>query len=144
MPTATIPEVKVPWDRELLKGRECANCACYFEATHAEHPDQYQGFCRRHPGQLTQSRVQVPRLDKENKPVMKNGLPVMNNEVAIGFLYAVTQRQGTCFEGYRPIGTLPGERPMPEVAKELVRAILRLKAIPSDVRDDLAELLGRY
>ena len=107
----SIPEERVPWDRAALQGRECFTCACYFESVNPENPRQYQGFCRRLPAQFVETRGQVPRLDPVTKePMIKNGQVVMNNELVKGWLYPPTQRAGTCFDGYRPLGTLPGTR----------------------------------
>lgn len=142
---STIPEVKVPWDAEALKGHDCQHCACYFETSHAENPNEFQGFCRRQPAMPTQSRVQVPRKDpKTGQPVIKDGQVVMNNEVVIGFLYAPTQRQGTCFEGYRPLGTLPGERPMDAKTKDVLLTLIHSAQglLSPDVKDTLRQALN--
>jgi hypothetical protein len=97
-----------PWDPAELEGRTCNACACYFESVNPEDPKQFQGFCRRSPADMQKVRGQVPRLDLKGKPVIKDGVPVMNTAEIIGFLYRPTQREGTCFDGWREKGTLPG------------------------------------
>ena len=109
-PTPSIEVGKVPWDAAALKGRTCSNCACYFESVNPQDPKKFQGFCRRDPAELIQLRGEVPRMDLSGNPVMREGKPVMNSEVIVGFLYRQTQRDGTCFDGYRVPGSLPGER----------------------------------
>lgn len=101
----------VPWDPAELQGRTCNACACYFESVNPEDPKQFQGFCRRQPADMQKVRGQVPRLDGKGQPVLKDGVPVMNSAEIIGFLYRPTQREGTCFDGWREKGTLPGTLP---------------------------------
>ena len=108
MPEPTIGTNAVPWDPAELQGHVCSACACYFESANPENPEEFQGFCRKLPAQMTKVRGQVPRLDAQKQPVIRDGKPVMNSAEIIGFLYAPTQRQGTCFDGWRPKGTLPG------------------------------------
>lgn len=134
----------VPWDPELLKGRDCQNCACYFESVNPENPAQYQGFCRRWPAEFSQTRGQVPRIDPVTRlPMMKNGQPVMNNELISGFLYKPTQRQGTCFDGYRPLGTLPGSRLDDQVKTVLLKLLTSLESVlPAGLAGDVREILA--
>jgi hypothetical protein len=102
----------IPWDPAELQGRTCTACACYFESINPENPNQFQGFCRRQPADMTKVRGEIPRLDPvTKKPVTRDGKPVMNSAEIIGFLYHPTQRDGTCFDGWRPKGTLPGVLP---------------------------------
>lgn len=121
-PTPSISESKVPWDPRELAGRTCSTCACYFESVNPQDSSKFQGFCRRVPADVHQLRAEVPRVDLAGKPVMKDGKPVMNSEVVTGYIYKVTQRDGTCFDGYRPKGTLPGEWPIS--AQAIAKAIL--------------------
>jgi len=139
----SIPS-NVPWDPVELQGRDCQHCACYFESANPENPAQYQGFCRRAPADFAETRGQVPRLDPVTKlPMMKNGVAVMNNEIIRGFLYKPTQRQGTCFDGYRAKGTLPGARPIDDQVRELLLALLEFNLFPSELRKHLSALLNR-
>lgn len=124
--SSSIPEQSVLWDQSELKGRNCHACACYFESVNPADPTKFQGFCRRTPAQLVQLRGEVPRLDRNNQPVLKDGKPVMNSEIIPGYIYQVTQRDGTCFDGYRPKGTLPGEGPHAAVLRVLVPLMVKV------------------
>lgn len=108
MNVPSIGGTTVPWDPAELQGRTCSACACYFESINPDDAKQFQGFCRRLPADMTEVRVQVPRRDREGQPVIRDGQPVMNNERVAGFIFKPTQREGTCFDGWRPKGTLPG------------------------------------
>jgi hypothetical protein len=151
-PQPSIPK-NVPWDKAELEGRECQHCACYFESVNPENPGEFQGFCRRSPADISQVRGQVPRLDPLTKqPVMKNGVPVMNNELITGYLFKLTQREGTCFDGFRPKGTLPGPyqvfdvhallRSLPKLRAFLVSAIEEMQTLPADIKEELKHFLG--
>lgn len=109
MPEPSTPQPPVPWDPSALKGRQCQSCACYFESVNPENKNQFQGFCRRAPAEVMEVRAQVPRVDLQGRAVLKDGKPVLNNDIIKGFIYKPTQREGICFDGYRPLGTLPGE-----------------------------------
>ncbi len=144
--TASIPEQKVPWDQAELAGRNCHACACYFESTNPADPTKFQGFCRLKPANLIQLRGEVPRLDRNNQPVMKDGKPVMNSEVIPGYIYQVTQREGTCFDGFRPKGTLPGEQANTVVLRAVVPVLLKAikktgTAIPPEVDQMIRDTL---
>lgn len=110
MTEPTIGSNSPPYDMAELKGRTCAACACYFESVNPADATQFQGFCRRLPADMTKVRGQIPRLDAQQRPVIRDGQPVMNSAEIIGFLFKPTQREGTCFDGWRPKGTLPGQR----------------------------------
>lgn len=145
-PQPSIPNA-VPWEREPLKGRECSNCACYFESSNPQDPGQYQGFCRRWPAEFSQTRGQVPRLDPVTKqPVMRNGVPVMNNELITGYLYKPTRRLGTCFDGYRPLGTLPGDSAQQNIVRQALALLVEKEggALPlaPEAREQLLALLN--
>jgi hypothetical protein len=117
----------VPWDPAELQGRTCNACACYFESVNPENAKEFQGFCRRAPADMQKVRGQVPRLDGKGQPVLKDGVPVMNSAEIIGFLYRPTQREGTCFDGWREKGTLPGaansQRELQQLRTLLERAV---------------------
>jgi len=139
---ASIPS-NVPWDPAELRGHDCQHCACYFESTNPESPNQYQGFCRRWPADFAETRGQVPRLDPVTKlPMVKNGVPVMNNELIRGYLYKPTQREGTCYDGWRSKGTLPGSRPLDDQVKGFLLMLLSsCEAFPPELVASLRELL---
>jgi hypothetical protein len=104
--------VSVPWDPQSLKGRDCGHCACYFEQSNPQDPKQSQGFCRRLPADLMVIKSLEERLDHQTgKAVIgRDGKPVMQPANVTGYLFKTTKREGTCFDGWRPLGTLPGER----------------------------------
>jgi hypothetical protein len=133
----------VPWDAELLKGRDCGTCACYFEQANPENPVMVQGFCRRVPAEMQQMRVLEERRDLQGNVVMRDGKPIMQPTTAIGYLFKPTKKDGTCFDGWRALGTLPGERPI-ETSMRLATDRLGplLGQIPKEVRPFLAALFG--
>jgi hypothetical protein len=108
MTEPTIGVNTIPYNVEELQGHTCSACACYFESVNPEDVTQFQGFCRRLPAQVTKVRGQVPRLDTAGKPILRDGQPVMNSAEIVGYLFQPTQREGTCFDGWREKGTLPG------------------------------------
>ena len=152
VPAATIQTVgavpptivSVPWDPHALKGRECVTCACYFEQANPENPLQTQGFCRRLPADMAEVRMMEPRRDQAGNIVKgKDGGPVMQPVKVIGYLFKATKREGTCFDGWRPQGTLPGERSIDTTIRE-VRDQLKpmLDQIPKELQPFLAALFG--
>lgn len=142
-PTPSIEETKMPFDLAALKGRTCSNCACYFESVNPDNPNKFQGFCRRNIADLIQLRGEVPRTDLQGNVVMKDGKPVMNSEMIAGYVYKVTQRQGTCFDGYRVPGTLPGERNMDTAFREYLPDLFQQleKYLTPELRSSLTRLL---
>lgn len=142
-PTPTIVTTQVPWDPAELKGRTCQNCACYFESANRDDPSKFQGFCRRSPATLIQLRTEEPRLDLQKRPVMREGKPVMNSVVLPGFVYQLTQREGTCFDGYRDKGTLPGELPSHAMLRTLGPVLLKVvkqaTRLPPEIEQAMCE-----
>lgn len=125
MPPILQPTVaeNVPWDPAELKGRTCSACACYFESVNPLNPKEFQGFCRRLPADLQELRVEEVRRDTKGEIIMRNGQPVMQPGKAIGYLYKLVGRQGTCFDGYRPKGTLPGQTPAERLLAVLTKSM---------------------
>jgi hypothetical protein len=74
--------------------RNCSNCACSFLAKHPQEIGRTQLLCRKGPPLL----VQQTATDPEGRPVR-----------AVSLTYALTSPELVCFDGWRPIGTLPGE-----------------------------------
>jgi hypothetical protein len=141
--TATATVVSVPWDPQILKGRECSNCACYFEQANPDNPQQVQGFCRRLPADMAEIRVQEVRRDLNGNVVMKNGAPVIQPNKVIGYLFKATKREGICFDGWRAAGTLPGERAIDASIRQLRDRIEPVLAdIPQPYRPFFAALFG--
>lgn len=104
------PLALIPWDAEALKGRSCANCACYFESANPNNPKEVQGFCRRAPAEMAELRMQEERRDLKGNVVIKDGQPVMQPVKVIAYVFKTTTATGICFDGWRALGTLPGER----------------------------------
>lgn len=123
MPEAkpSIPDAvgQVPWDPAELAGRTCNACACYFESPNPENPLQYQGFCRRAPAEVTKVRGMEVRRDLKGNPVMKDGKEVMQPCELIGYLFKPAQRLGTCYDGWRAKGMLPGDTPQERLVRKL-------------------------
>lgn len=92
-------------------GRTCANCACFYELPSPQNPLQKGGFCSRSPAQAAAVRMQIPRLDKEGKPVLArlDQKPVMDSIEDIAWTHAPMAASLGCFDGWRPVGALPGE-----------------------------------
>ena len=132
------------------EARCCRNCACYMEVRHPQNPTEFQGFCRREPPRGQEVRVSVPRLNDKKEPMfMRDGkTPQMIEQRRMALVHQVTAREMTCFDGWRPVGTRPGDdwrhQWMAEMVKraatehytgslelvELVRAIERWQAGP--------------
>jgi hypothetical protein len=139
-----IPELNVPWDPAELQGHDCEHCACYFQAANPENPSEFQGFCRRQPADLQELRVMEQRRDLKGNVVMKDGLPVMQPAKTVGFLFRLTQRQGTCFDGWRPKGVLPGDSPAKQFLREGASQHLQpiLQHLPEEYRRFIRALFG--
>jgi hypothetical protein len=90
--------------------RTCENCACSHLETNQLVPTEKQLFCRRDPAQAQRVRIEVPRKTRDGQPVMRDGKPVMENGEGMAFLYRPVFGNLTCFDGWRPIGTLPGDK----------------------------------
>ena len=142
-PTISRTVYAVPWDVELLKGRVCGSCACYFEQANPANPMEVQGFCRRVPAEMQQMRVLEERRDPKGNVVMRDGQPILQPTTAIGYVFKTTKKDGTCFDGWRALGTLPGERPI-ETGMRLAGDRLEplLSQIPKELRPFLATLFG--
>ncbi len=102
-----------PDPSELPALRTCVNCACFGRmapdgSMTNSHSDTVP-VCRRNPPGARQQRVEVPVL-QDGHPVMDRGRPRMTAQQAIVIGYPATAPEATCFDGWRPPGTLPGVR----------------------------------
>lgn len=89
--------------------RRCENCACYMNLRHPQNPMLTQGFCRRDTAGAQNVRVEVPRL-KDGKTIAgKDGKPVMEMQQKLAYVFAMTAPELVCFDGWRPLGTRPGD-----------------------------------
>lgn len=133
-----------PFDAASLGNRECGNCACYFQMANMENASLIQGFCRRQPPDLQEIRVMKPRRDaKGNLVVGKDTQPIMEPSKEVGYLFKPATPQGICFDGWRAVGTLPGEQP----ASTLLRSFAPhleplLERCPAEWRPLLKALIG--
>jgi hypothetical protein len=92
-----------------LSNRNCANCACSFIEKSKIDKDENQMFCRRNPPVAAQMRGERPRLINGEMSIdRKTGKPVMENVQTLVYLYAPVEAALICFDGWRPITTLPG------------------------------------
>lgn len=85
-----------------------------------------QTVCRRAPPGGRWTRVDVPVFDAAGAPVMRRpGVPRLEPKQVLEIGYPPAVHSGVCFDGWRPVGTRPGENAhltevMPMVA-ELAR-----------------------
>jgi hypothetical protein len=90
--------------------RRCENCACYMEVKNPANPMEHQGFCRRDPATATPVRVNHPRLKPDGTPVLdRQDRPIMEQRQDMAYIFRATARELTCFDGWRPLGTEPGD-----------------------------------
>lgn len=89
--------------------RTCENCACAKKDNHPRFGPQL--FCRRETANTTVLRVKVPVI-RDGNPIPDKNRPgkfVEREEDALFYLYRPTLPELTCFDGWRPIGTEPGD-----------------------------------
>jgi hypothetical protein len=80
---------------DTVEERACINCACAIEAKHPTLINRSQLLCRKNPPMLINQQGQ----DTEGRAVS-----------ALSLTYAPTSPELVCFDGWRPIGTAPGEK----------------------------------
>lgn len=148
-PMTTKPP-PVPPSLEERGGRSCANCACYFEQVDKNAAGlPVQGFCSRNPTTAYPYQTQRQKLDSAGQPmtliprkrtsgpIPDQPLPVMETVNEIAFLFLPMKADNWCHDGWRPKGTLPGERRIEAVLRmhaPLVRESLKRMGIsPQDV-----------
>ena len=106
-------------DHNILPQRCCGTCACFARmkadgSVSTDPAEAAQPSCRRLPPQLTMARVEKPLADQFGNPIRythgpNKGAPRMMMEQQPVLVYGPTLEQGVCFDGWRPIGTAPGE-----------------------------------
>lgn len=106
--TENIKQEKI--EDQAKPERTCANCACFHHVPNPVSPSQNQGMCRLNPPQHKRVRVEVPRMRLGQSVMGKDGKPVMEIGEADALFYAPMTAEMVCFDGWRPIGTEPGER----------------------------------
>jgi hypothetical protein len=104
---------------EQPEPRCCANCACFaamladgtvLEADQAA--PEIQRVCRKNPPGGRMVRMEVPVFEKGAPVLRRPGGPQrteMREVLQIGYPPAVAT--GVCFDGWRPLGTRPGQPP---------------------------------
>jgi hypothetical protein len=128
--------------------RTCANCACFArvkpDGKIVEDDPEAQTVCRRSPPGARQVSVDVPVLNN-GRPVMDaKGAPRVQRMLAYQFGFQPTAPELLCYDGWRPLGTLPGDnhqfvRVLPLVA-ELTRGNSKVaQKIASAILDDMMQ-----
>lgn len=94
---------------DSITERNCANCACSELIENKLQPGTTQLFCRRNPASAMQFRAERPRLINNEMTIdRKTQKPVMETFQDVAYLYQPTQPSLVCFDGWRPMGALPG------------------------------------
>lgn len=94
------------------ESRTCANCACSVVRKHPVLLNEDRMFCARNTVNSHIMRVGKPRIDPATKqPVMdkRTQKPIIESVDDLVFLYMPTMPELTCYDGWRPLGTLPGD-----------------------------------
>ncbi len=115
---------------EIPESRTCANCACSILQKHPVMLSEDQMFCRRNTVLSQPMRMEQPRLDAKTKEMVidrRTGKPVMEQVTNLVYLYAPTLPTLTCFDGWRPQSTLPGDKwDMEDLKREYARVMQKL------------------
>jgi hypothetical protein len=106
MTTETKIEDQIP--------RTCANCACSIMQTNVAlglgHEKEHM-FCRKDPVNAAKARFERPAI-RNGQPVIdkRTNKPQMETYDDLAFMYRPVIAHGTCYDGWRPIGTEPGDK----------------------------------
>jgi hypothetical protein len=93
-----------------MEVRTCVNCACHWTQENTVNPLEKQSFCRRDPANATQMRAETPRM-RDGKAVLgRDQKPIMENTTVWVYLYKPTLPTLVCFDGWRPMNALPGDK----------------------------------
>lgn len=87
--------------------RTCATCACSHAMKHPQLLNQTQMVCRRNGLMLATMNVQTADGPRPQQ----------------GLMYALTQPEAVCFDGWRSIGTLPGDTQQLHSFKEVMNRV---------------------
>jgi len=95
--------------------RVCGNCACFARmlpdgtVVETTEPGQdHATVCRRDPPAARFERREVPVI-RDGAPVMDRGRPRMEARQVLQIGYRPMTETATCYDGWRKLGTLPGE-----------------------------------
>lgn len=129
--------------------RTCATCACFTAMTPEGElldtdaaPPDVQRVCRRNTPGARMVRAEVPVFDpKTGAPVMRRpGEQRTETRQIMQIGYAPAVSTGVCFDGWRPLGTLPGENyKLANVERTLLPLCAQIAAGNSQAARKLAE-----
>lgn len=101
---------------KIAPPRTCATCACSIIEKHHVTGNDMQMFCRRNTVMAQPARMERPKIDpKTGQAMVRQGrrdeppTPIMETFTDLLYLYTPTLATLTCFDGWRPMGTLPGD-----------------------------------
>lgn len=107
--------------------RSCANCACHIVQENSMNKMEKQSFCRRNPPNAAKMRGERPQMILGQARMAKDGkTPIMEPYDVILYLYVPVMPDLVCFDGWRPVDTLPGERAATELSGNIMSAMARL------------------
>lgn len=98
------------------KPRMCLNCACFALIPHPFDNFTTVSVCRRNQANLATATGETPRIGLRGEPVLgKDGKPIMERVNKTIYVYPATEETSVCFDGWRAIGMLPGDRYNPQL-----------------------------
>ncbi len=137
---------------DLPDERTCANCACAARMTRKGEllaldtvdPDSFL-VCRRNMPQASQTTNRLPRLDPVTREHMRTAerQPMYDTVTAVQIGYPASLPVATCYDGWRPLGTLPGERWDTSRMMRAFRPMLEKALIATGLAKKQAEEMGR-
>ena len=93
--------------------RTCATCACSKIQKHPQLANVEQIFCRRDPINAAKVRVERAMINSKTKePMFERDGKTPRTEIVeeLGYMHRPVIATETCFDGWRPLGTLPGDK----------------------------------
>jgi hypothetical protein len=100
----------VPHQEEKIE-RTCANCACSILQKNAQLGNIEHMFCRKDPINAGKARFERPQMvNGEVRIDKRTQKPIMETYEDLAFMYRPVIKSATCFDGWRPIGTEPGDK----------------------------------
>ena len=124
---------------ETKEDRNCANCACSFTQVSNVAGVDHQLFCRRDPVQAAKIRTTVPAVNSKGEPLfLRDGKTLRTQEVEqLGFLYRPVIATTVCFDGWRPLGTLPGDKwQNAQIDDQIERMVKGYARLMTDIQND--------
>jgi len=117
--------------------RTCANCACFgymgsdgkVSALDPTHPENMP-VCRRNTPGGKFVQVEVPKLDGTGKPIMGRNGPATTYKQQLQIGYPPTVPEATCYDGWRPPGTLPGDNFKVARMETVLYQLLKVIGVP--------------